>query len=109
MQLSSRYIDPGPNPKRLLLNLPIIESSIVLGIRNCKGTLSNKMRRQAGVSMRRVICIAAIGPGEDMSETPVSGETFALAAGSDGVSLCFCHSHIYSFVKRGVKSVIRVK
>ncbi|GMF80316.1 unnamed protein product [Aspergillus oryzae] len=58
MQLSSRYIDPGPNPKRLLLNLPIIESSIVLGIRNCKGTLSNKMRRQAGVSMRRVICIA---------------------------------------------------
>lgn len=59
--------------------------------------------------LKLVIDLPAIGPGEDMSETPVSDETFALAAGSDGVSLCFCHSHIYSFVKRGVKSVIRVK
>lgn len=58
MQLSSRYIDPGPNPKCLLLNLPIIELSIVLRIRNCKGTLSNKMCCQARMSMRRVICIA---------------------------------------------------
>lgn len=57
MQLPRGNIHPGPSPKRLLLDLAMVQRSIVVRIGDGQGPLTDEMGRQAGVFVRGIVCI----------------------------------------------------
>ena len=83
------HIQPNPRPKRFLHGL------LVFRICDCQLPPQYEVRRQRGVSMGRVVCVASVRPGEDVWETPGGDEGFC-CGGRGGKGEC-CWGDFGSF------------
>lgn len=59
MQLTRRHIHPSANTMRLLLQLPAMQRSIILGIRDSHAPPDDEMGREPAVSVWGVVGVTA--------------------------------------------------
>lgn len=70
------HIYPVAHPVSPLLRLS------VGGEGDCQGAAEDQVCCQAGVRVRGIVCVPAIGPGEDMSKAPRADEGLGFRAGA---------------------------